>query len=98
MSGVLEWRLHPRVAWTPDADGRTGAVIDTWGAELSHCNETAWTALMALHDGTSLANLVSRLCAEYQVDEATSRADCQRLLQQLKAQGWIEAVSTESLE
>ncbi|MBI5331674.1 MAG: HPr-rel-A system PqqD family peptide chaperone [Betaproteobacteria bacterium] len=82
------WQLSPRARLQADAQG--GALFDTWQAELSHCNGSAWTLLECLRDGADEAELVQALTARYQVQQAEARKDVQRIVGQLRTRGLLE--------
>ena len=65
------------------------------GAYMPNCimsvNETGAYLWSALESGASEADLVAKLLAEYEVDEATADRDVAKFLDQLKEKDLLEA-------
>lgn len=66
-------------------------LIDSQSGRMSACNETATVLVAALAEGTSFAALVKKITAAYEVSDEDATRDVNALLDQLAADGLLEA-------
>ena len=75
LAEIAEFLRSERVTRTALSDG-SGVVLDVQGLAVYSLNETGMFLVNALCEGTADADaLAARLVAEFEVDEATARAD-----------------------
>jgi len=71
--------------------GGEGVVVRQTAGEVLVLNEVGVRVLDLLAAETSVANVVTALIAEYEVDQATAESDVSRYIQELLDAGIIES-------
>ncbi|HVN76623.1 MAG TPA: PqqD family protein [Thermoanaerobaculaceae bacterium] len=83
LAEIAEFLRSERVTRTALSDG-SGVVLDVKGLAVYSLNETGMFLVNALCEGAADADaLVARLVVEFEVDEATARADVATFTEQL---------------
>jgi len=86
------WFLTDRVDLEDTPDGGGGVLCDLHTAELCACNATAWTVMRRLASGAGMDDLITVVCAEFEIAAEDASADIAQFLDKLSAMGFARHV------
>ena len=77
------WQLQPNIQLKSSNNQQPSILVDKTEAIFFRCNNSANLLLQALSTGTTISEMTTQLCQQYQVSNGQARADICALLQQM---------------
>jgi pyrroloquinoline quinone biosynthesis protein D len=89
------FRIAPNVTFRSLGDGQGAVVVETKSGQLYTCNDTTTAFLDSVDGSRSLAEIVDRLHAMFDVDRDTLETDLRSIATDLVDNGLIASVGHE---